>query len=140
MQEDRVEGFLTLAETLSRVGFVEGLPNLGKPATRERELARLLPAVVEEARHRMEHLRQQRGDDLRKSLQDDMRKLQRWRQATLARIAAQEPAAHGAQAARLAHERSEVEALYDQRRKWVTETFSTVDAPYLRLVAVFSGS
>ena len=85
-------------------------------------------------------MRQQRGDDLRKSLQDDMRKLQRWRQATLARIAAQEPAARGAQAARLAHERNEVEALYDQRRKWVTETFSTVDAPYLRLVAVFSGS
>ena len=25
------EGFLTLADTLSRVGFVDGLPNLGKP-------------------------------------------------------------------------------------------------------------
>ena len=36
VQEDRVEGFLSLAETLSQVGFVDGLPNLGKPATRER--------------------------------------------------------------------------------------------------------
>lgn len=89
----------------------------------------------------MEHLRQQRGDDLRKSLQDDMRKLQRWRQATLARISPwKNRSPRRVQVARLAHERNEVEALYEQRRKWVTETFSTVDAPYLRLVAVFSGS
>jgi hypothetical protein len=138
--DGRVWSFVTLAETLALAGFDRGLPNLGQGSARAAALAAALPAVVDEARGRMERLRQQRGDDLRQELLKDMRKLQAWRQAALTRIASQEASAHGVQAARLAHQRHEVEALYDQRQKWVTETLSTVGAPYLRLVAVFSGS
>jgi hypothetical protein len=65
--------------------------------------------------------------------------LTRWRDSSLAKIATRQQTAQGALAARLAHEQHEVEKLFQQRQRWLNETFSTEDLPYLRLVAVFVG-
>ena len=86
----------------------------------------------------MEQLRLDRGQVLGKRLRDDQRKLKKWYDAAMYRLAAEEMNARGAQAARIYHEQKEVKALYQQRLDWLNDTFTAVNAPYIRLVGIFS--
>lgn len=137
---DRVEDVLTLDDVLLLSGFREGLPNSGAESARAGQMRAALPEALTVARRHMAELRKSRADEERDRLRNDLRALKQWRQASLARIAAQEATAHGALAARLAHQRREIEALSSQRERWLDETVRTVETPYLRLVVVFSGS
>jgi ERCC4-related helicase len=137
---DRPWAFHALAEVLETTGFTDGLPNPKGKLSHEQAIAEALPKVVKAARDHMAELRKKRAGEERKRLQEDTRKLKRWRDATLERIAAGRTTAVGALAARLDREHRDVEALYAQRQMWLTDAFTTVDAPYLRVVAVFAGS
>lgn len=131
---------LDLETVLTQTGFKAGLPNRHGDAKRAQDLARSLPSAIDAARRHMEERRLQRGQNLGKQLRDDERKLRRWYEAAMKRLDAQLQEARGAQAARLQNEKNLVQGLFEQRRTWLSETFTTVPTPYLRLVAVFSGS
>jgi hypothetical protein len=88
----------------------------------------------------MEQLRTDRGRILGMWLRDYQRKLKKWYDAAMYRLADEEMNARGAQASRVYHEQKEVKALYQQRDDWLKDTFTSVNAPYLRLVAIFSAS
>ena len=131
---------LRLDEALARTGFADGLPNSLTDSARVDEIAEKLPEAVRIAREHTDKLRLERGQSFGGRLRDDQRKLNRWYESMLKRIAEAEVNARGAQAQRLAHERAQARSLFDQRTEWLAETFMTVPTPYLRLVMVFSGS
>jgi hypothetical protein len=99
---------------------------------------KILPESVAFAREYMDQLRLKRGQELGKRLREDQRKLKKWYDAAMYRLAAEEMTARGAQASRIYHEQKEVQALYQQRLDWLNDTFTAVNAPYLRVVAVFA--
>jgi hypothetical protein len=136
---DRPWAFHTLAEVLEMTGFADGLPNPKEKPSHEKAIVEALPKVVKAGRDHMAGLRKARAGVKRERLQKDMRKLKHWRDEALERIEASQITAVGALAARLDRERRDVEALYSQRQAWLTETFTTVDQPYLRVVTVFTG-
>jgi ERCC4-related helicase len=131
--------YLELEDVLQETGFVNGLPNPEKESGRLNEITENLSKAVSAAKQFMDHQRAERGEELGGILREDMRKLARWRQACLQRIAAEENSAVGVRASRLAQERHDVEALYSQREQWLKETFTTVGVPYIRLAVVYSG-
>lgn len=127
-----------LKEALALTHFENGLPNSGKPdGNMLKNLKESLPKAVAAARAHMERNRLERGQSLGQRLRDDQRKLDRWYQAAQDRLAAEEMGAHGAKATRVNHERNEVKALYQQRKDWLDDTFTAVNAPYLRVVMAF---
>lgn len=130
---------LALKVVLDRTGFEAGLPNAGTPSSRVDEIAPALSSAVEDALGHLDQLRLNRGQSLGRRLRDDQRKLRKWRDDSVRRIDEQLNSARGAQAAQLKHRRNEIEALFKQRETWLTETFTAVPTPYLRLAAVFSG-
>jgi hypothetical protein len=136
---DRPWAFHGLGEVLGMTGFTDGLPNPNRKSGHETAIEDALPKVVKAARDHIAGLRKERAGTQRRRLQEDGRKLKRWRDEALERIETSRASAVGALAARLDRERRDVEALYAQRQAWLTETFTTVDAPYLRVVAVFTG-
>jgi len=131
---------LDLEQVLAQTGFEAGLANAQQKSALGAVLPDLLPAAVEVARQHMSERRLERGQVLTKQLGQDVRKLKKWYDATLRRIAEREQNARGAQAARLYHEKNELRALYQQRQKWLDDTFSAVPKPYLRIVLAFVGS
>ncbi len=139
--EGKIWQALSLAGVFQAVGFTNGLANRGFVSDHQAEaLRKRLPAAVNYAREHMEQQRTERGQALGKRLRDDQRKLKKWYDAALYRLDAEALTARGAPAARLHHERSEVKALYQQRLDWLNDTFSAVNAPYLRVAIVFANS
>lgn len=129
----------SLEEVLRFSGFERGLPNPNRQSINRAEIAAALPQAVEIARKHMDDLRLERGNSLRRQLQDDVRKLRHWRDATTVRLQGQRADAIGARAARLEHQLAECEALYVQRQQWLDDSFTAVTPAYLRLAAVFTG-
>ena len=129
---------LTLDQVLKLTWFVTGLSNSGKTDGHIDQLVKILPESVAFAREYMDQLRLKRGQELGKRLREDQRKLKKWYDAAMYRLAAEEMTARGAQASRIYHEQKEVQALYQQRLDWLNDTFTAVNAPYLRVVAVFA--
>ena len=138
--EDRGWLPVDLETSLELTGFRKGVPNAGQPADDlKEEIAALLPGAVEAAREYMLGLRTQRARDLRKRLQDDMRRLKRWHQRRKAMLEAEMAKARGSRLANLRHELEETEKIYQSREKWLNDTFSTEANPYLRIGVVFTG-
>jgi ERCC4-related helicase len=136
--EDKSWKVLNLNETLQTTGIAKGLANRGLVSDRQVEqLRKVLPSAVNFARGHMEQQRIERGQVLGKRLRDDQRKLKKWYDAAMYRLASEEMNARGAQAARVYQEKKEIKALYQQRLDWLNDTFTAVNAPYLRVVAVF---
>lgn len=124
-------------QVLSQTRFTNGLPNTGLKANTA-ELTGLLPGAVTFAREHMNKLRISRGQALGDRLRTDQRKLKRWYDAAKYRLDKEEMTARGALAARVTHERNEIKALYQQRLDWLSDTFTAVNIPYLRVIAVFT--
>lgn len=124
-------------EVLTQTRFTNDLPNTGQKANTA-ELAELLSGAVEFARKHMGNLRLERGQMLGDQLRADQRKLKRWYDAAKYRLDREEMTAKGAQAARVSHERNEIKALYQQRLDWLSDTFTAVNIPYLRVISVFT--
>ena len=100
----------------------------------------MLPKAVELAHRHMAERRIERGQALGERLRDDLRKLKKWHDDAMRRIAERELNARGAQAAQLYHEKNEIKALYEQRQEWLNDTLKTEPKPYLRIALVFVGS
>ena len=132
--------FLELDEVLSQTGFDDGLANPLEETSLEEVFPDLVPYGVRLAQKQMERLRQNRGQALGNQLRQDLRDLKKWYDASMKSIAEREYAAKGAQKAKLYHEKQEVRALFEQRRRWLDDSFKTVPQAYLRLAAIFVGS
>jgi hypothetical protein len=129
---------LTLDKVLQLTGFADGLANPGKPNGQFELISKRMPEAVAFAKEHMEQLRLDRGQDLGKRLRDDQRNLKKWYDAAMYRLASEEMNARGAQASRIYHEQKEVKALFQQRLDWLIDTFTAVNAPYLRVVCVYT--
>jgi ERCC4-related helicase len=128
---------LPLEQVFEQTGFLSGLANLGKVSEQLDLLKQLLPNAVDHAREHMDKLRLARGQELGRRLRDDQRKLKKWYDAAMYRLAAEEMNARGSQVQRVYHERKEIKDLYQQRLDWLNDTFTAVYAPYLRVVCAF---
>ena len=131
---------LALDEVLGFTDFTAGIANPGTPSTKMDEIRAALPHAVKAAGKYMANERSTRADEYRKRLQEDLRKLRRWAEATRSRINHQLENAVGVRRARLQYELDEVDKLQRQRATWLNETFSTDPTPYLRVAVVFTGA
>jgi hypothetical protein len=131
---------LGLEQVLAEAGFKTGLANVQRESALAAELPAMLPRADEIARQHMAQRRLERGQALGQQLREDLRKLKTWYDAANLNIAERELNARGAQAARLYHERKEIQALYKQRQEWLNDTLKTEPKPYLRVALVFVGS
>lgn len=130
---------LSLKETLQTTGMSNGLANRGNPGERQIDaLNKSLPSAVRFSNEYMDQLRLERGQALGKRLRDDQRKLKKWYDAAMYRLAAEEMNARGAMASRVMHEQKEVKALFQQRLDWLNDTFTTVNTSYLRVACIFT--
>jgi hypothetical protein len=130
---------LTFDEVLNATGFKQGLANPDKKNKFD-DIKKLLPDAVAFSKQHMDEMRVARGQSLGNQLRDDQRKLKKWYDAAKYRLDKEEMTARGALATRVLHERNEIKALYQQRLDWISDTFTTVNIPYLRVVAVFAKS
>jgi len=128
---------LTFDEVLHATGFKQGLANPDKKNKFD-DIKKLLPDAVAFSKQHMDEMRVTRGQSLGNQLRDDQRKLKKWYDAAKYRLDKEEMTARGALATRVLHERNEIKALYQQRLDWISDTFTTVNIPYLRVVCVFS--
>jgi hypothetical protein len=130
---------LTFDQVMSITGFKQGLANPGDKHKFD-NIRKLIPDAVTFAKQHMDEMRLARGQSLGNQLRDDQRELKKWYEAARLRLDREEMNARGALAKRVLHERSEIKALYQQRQDWLSDTFTTVNIPYLRVVAVFTRS
>ena len=133
---------VTLAALLERTGFDKGGVNHGVGEVPE-GLADLRHRAVTAAEAHMTALRNARAARISPDLLERHRGLREWRDGSLAVLErAGLVAAGGAGAApaplrkRLAAERAEIEAIFEERKRFV-DRLRTDAAPYLRLAAVF---
>jgi hypothetical protein len=131
-----------LASLVKRVGLSETLVNPGRPLDVSRPTA-LRGAAVEVGTQYMASKRSERAARLLPHLREGQHKLNEWSKRKLAELDAREAAAtsdgkklRSDIAQRLAERRREVEHQREQRRKWLADTMSTIDKPYLRIAAV----
>jgi hypothetical protein len=129
---------LSFDEVLSATGFRQGLANTTNKMGRYDDLKKWLPDAVMFAKQHMDEMRIVRGQALGNQLREDQRKLKKWYDGAKYRLDKEEMTARGAVATRILHERNEIRALYQQRQDWLSDTFTAVNIPYLRVVAVFA--
>ena len=128
---------LSFEDVLGATGFKQGLANPDKKNNFD-GISKSLPDAVTFAKEHIEQMRLARGQSLGNQLRDDQRKLKKWYDAAKYRLDKEDMSARGAQTTRILHERNEIKALYQQRLDWLSDTFTTVNIPYLRVVAVFA--
>jgi SNF2 family DNA or RNA helicase len=128
---------LAFEQVMEQTQFKKGLANTNQK-TNMSDLVNLLPDAVEFAREYMGEQRMVRGQALGDRLRADQRKLKKWYDSAKYRLDKEEMTARGAQATKVLHERNEIKALYQQRLDWLSDTFTAVNIPYLRVIAVFA--
>lgn len=108
------------------------------------ELSALREQAVAQAAAHMKLVRQARSEQLKPQLQDSTRKLKTWEKRKLEELqakVAKNTTASGTVRKDLAQRyEAQRQAIADQmeaRRRWLSETLSTSETPYLRLAAVF---
>jgi hypothetical protein len=132
-----------LGELVKRTGLASALVNPGgKPIDAAGPTA-LRSKAVELARKHMSAKRTERGERLTPVLKDGRQRVKAWARRKEAELDAREAAATaGGQkvrsdvAQRIAERRREVEHQLEQRDRWLRETMSTIEKPYLRIAAV----
>ncbi|MEN9578920.1 MAG: hypothetical protein RJA70_1929 [Pseudomonadota bacterium] len=134
-----------LAELVERTGLAEMQVNPGGAPDVTRAMA-LRAQAVELAKQHMADKRAERAKSLMPQLKDRHRKLTDWANRKLAELQAREESAtsdgkklRADLAQRLAERRREVEQQRAQQNKWLKETMSTIETPYLRIAAVLLG-
>lgn len=138
-KDPRVE---QLESLIARTGLAEALVNPGRPLDVSGPTA-LRAAAVEVARSHMRARRDERSARLTPILKESHQKLKEWAKRKRAELDAREAAAtsdgkklRADVAQRLAERRREIDAQEEQRRRWLKDTMSTIDRPYLRIAAV----
>ncbi len=137
---------LSLDDVVRRVGLREGMVNPGSPSTRLAALQKPIPAVVAEARARLERDRKEHmRTEVLKRARAETRRLQKWATRSLAVIDAQASAWSRRSARiprhveeRMARDRQAVERARKNHEQ-LLESLKAAGAPHVRLAAVFSG-
>lgn len=138
-------GIESFDELIEVSGLRKGVPNRNGKSDHQALEARL-PGAVKAAEEHMKRVRKARGDQLLGPLKDDLRRLKDWHARALETIDAKREAAQArgrkltqAEEKRLAEESTRIEHLRAARDRWLSESMSTVERPYIRLVAVLAG-
>lgn len=151
IQTDSVAGLsiriLTLQEMLDSTYFDEGIPNAGKPSHLMNQLQDRLKAVIPMALAHMTKLARKRSDALKRRVEEDQERFERWYEQGLGQIDADRTKYQASYSGgiprnlreRLSFRKHLIEERKTQRTQWLNETFQVGDNPYLRLAAVFVG-
>ncbi|MEZ5333631.1 MAG: DEAD/DEAH box helicase, partial [Thermoanaerobaculia bacterium] len=101
-------------------------------------LQRDLPRAVRLVRERAVEARKAYEQHAAEELRPAVRKLRQWQAVVLDRLRQQAEAAAGRaeRLRQLEHERAEVEAVYQARHRWISESVNVSPTPYVRLAAV----
>jgi ERCC4-related helicase len=126
-------------EVLQVTGLKSRVPNSGVESASMKIATDNLKKSVELAIEYLKTRRKERGQTEGDRLRNDLRKLKVWKESSLSKNRARLDSSRGAQTAKLKQAQKEVEALYVQREKWLNDTYSVVNAPYVRLAMVFTG-
>lgn len=137
---------LSLDDVVQRVGLREGMVNPGKPSSRLAVLQKHVPAVVAEARTRLERDRKEHMKTaVSKRARTETRRLNDWAERSLAVIDAQASAWSKRSARiprhveeRMGRERQAVE-LARRNHEQLLKSLQSLGAPHIRVAAVFSG-
>jgi ERCC4-related helicase len=132
---------------LAETGFGDGLANTGQGSKLAGRVREKLPAAVEEAKRFMELLGASRAERLRERVEEDRGRFEAWHQRSLDQISKLRThylAVYGGTVPRNFQERLQarkrnVDDRRQQRERWLTDTFTVVGTPYLKLAAVFVG-
>src|SRR5262249_14410203 len=135
------------AKLLSDTGFDGGIANTGQPSCLNSVVKDRLAGVVEAATHYMQGLGVERLERLRQKVEEDRERFQAWHQRSLEQISDLRPhylAVYGGTIPRNLQERLQgrrrnIDDRKQQRERWLTDTFTVVGTPYLKLAAVFVG-
>jgi ERCC4-related helicase len=137
---------LSLEETLETTGFPGAMNNPGRAPKHLERLTELVPHAVQCARSHLEALREPSLNTLRAQVRKETRRLEQWQSEVLGVIARREErysARHGKVPAHLERqlnqERQSLERFMENHARWL-KSLSAHGAPYLRLVAVFTGA
>lgn len=123
---------------LDRCGLTRALPNSGRDLDTAPLEASLIAAVALVRRH----LDSQRRDYERRAaaaLRPEVRKLRRWMADSKDRLAHRQETMliqRADQVRRIEHERAELDATYEARKRWIEDTIKVSPTPFIRLAAV----
>jgi hypothetical protein len=121
---------------VGRTGLDQPVPNDGAGVDLQ-PLERLRSPAVAAALTHMSELRSERAKQLAPKLKQEIRRLKRWADVRLDGIEAKLAGeTRSARKAALTHEQADVELQVAERERWLAETMTTEDQPYLRLAAV----
>ncbi len=138
-------GTHTLEETLEVTGFPATMTNPDRDPKQLTRLQKLVPHAVQCARAHIDELRQPSLKTMRSQVRKETRRLEEWQKQVEALIARREEryrSRHGKVPThlerRLTQDRQNLERFLANHKKWLT-SLSAHGAPYVRLVAVFTG-
>jgi hypothetical protein len=116
-------------------------PNAGDPEI-PIALSSLLPDAVAEARRYMSTRRQEFQQDLQARLKEQMLSLSRLQDRQLSFLEFEFPedqALLGSRRSKKLERRRRIDEVFADYRRWVEESLTTEDSPFLRVAAVFIG-
>jgi hypothetical protein len=137
----------TFGELLAQTGFEQGLANTGQASKLIGVTGSKLAGAVEEARRYMELQGEIRLERLRERVAEDRGRFEAWHHRSLGQISKLQThyqAVYGGTIPRNLQERLQsrrrnIDDRQQQRERWLTDTFTVVGTPYLKLAAVFVG-
>jgi ERCC4-related helicase len=137
----------TFGDLLAETGFEQGLANTGQASKLISVTSDKLAGAVEEARQYMRLHGEVRLERLRARVEEDRQRFEGWLQRSLQQIgkdrthylAAYKGVIPRNLQERLQSRKRSVEDRKQQRERWLTDTFTVVGTPYLKLAAVFVG-
>jgi hypothetical protein len=147
LRPGRPLGVGSFEELLVDTGFDHGLANMGHASKLTSVTRDNLGGAVAEAKRYMELHGEVRLERLREMVEDDRERFEKWHQQSIDQINRQRThyqAVYGGTIPRNLQERLQsrkrgIDERKQQRERWLTDTFTVVGTPYLKLAAVFVG-
>jgi SNF2 family DNA or RNA helicase len=128
---------ISLEDVMAQTGFVAGIPNRGEPSAHIATCQQMLPSVVNAVAEVAKQARLDRGQALSKQLREDQHRLKKWYDGSQMRLAGLDFKAKGAKVGKVLRDKQRVKDLFEQRSKWLNETYKAVKEPYIRVAIVF---
>jgi ERCC4-related helicase len=136
-----------LEPLLAETGFEQGLANTGLDSELTELVQRKLDEAVRAATEHMQALGADRSKGLRLRVEEDRKRFEAWLDGSRQQIEKDRThylAVYGGRIPRNLQERLQsrkrsIEERRQQRERWLTDTFTVVGTPYLKLAAVFVG-
>jgi superfamily II DNA or RNA helicase len=138
----RQDGFMSIDALLDATAFAtQAFPNSRRDVGAQ-ALRSLLPEVVEASRGWMSHCRREFENAVNPRLNEQLTNLERLRKRQVGQLEMEFPEGETMKGARLEKKharRRAIDELFDDYLRWVEDTMTTEDSPYIRIAAVFVG-